>query len=175
MNLRRMTLYQWLLAAAIIAAMAALPIRTLAQAISGDLVGTVADASGAGVPNATITATNGATNVKYSGTSSGSGEYRISNLPPGTYTLSASASGFAKSELANVPVQLNQTATANLTLQLGQVATTVNVVEASTVIDTTTAQIQNTFSAKQAQDLPNVSIGAGVLNMSLLSAGVATS
>ena len=175
MNLRRTTLYQWLLAAAIIAAMAALPIRTFAQAISGDLVGTVADASGAGVPNATITATNGATNVKYSGTSSGSGEYRISNLPPGTYTLSASASGFAKSELANVAVQLNQTATANLTLQLGQVATTVNVVEASTVIDTTTAQIQNTFSAKQAQDLPNVSIGAGVLNMSLLSAGVATS
>ena len=175
MNLRRMTLYQWLLAAAIIAAMAALPIRTVAQAISGDLVGTVADASGAAVPNATVTATNGATNVKYTATSSGRGEYRISNLPPGTYTLSASASGFAKSELANVAVQLNQTSTANLTLQVGQVATTVNVVEASTVIDTTTAQIQNTFSAKQAQDLPNVSIGAGVLNMSLLSAGVATS
>ncbi|HXF27127.1 MAG TPA: carboxypeptidase-like regulatory domain-containing protein, partial [Bryobacteraceae bacterium] len=95
MNLRRMTLYQWLLAAAIIAAMAALPIRTVAQAISGDLVGTVADASGAAVPNATVTATNGATNVKYTATSSGRGEYRISNLPPGTYTLSASASGFA--------------------------------------------------------------------------------
>src|SRR5690349_18668413 len=50
------------------------------QAISGDLVGTVTDKSGAVVPNATVTATNEATNVKASTTTNSSGEYRFSNL-----------------------------------------------------------------------------------------------
>ena len=84
MNLRRTTVYQWLFAAAMIVATAALPIRMFAQAISGDLVGSVTDASGAAIPNATVTATNTGTGVKDAGTTSGRGEYRISNLPPGT-------------------------------------------------------------------------------------------
>ncbi|HEY1216922.1 MAG TPA: TonB-dependent receptor, partial [Bryobacteraceae bacterium] len=144
------------------------------QAISGNLVGTIADPSGATVPKATVDATNVATNVKWHTVTNDNGEYRLNNLPPGTYTLSVEATGFTRGELQQVAVQLNQTATANLTLQLSGTSTSVSVVESAAVIDTTNAQIQSTFTAKQAADLPNASIGSGVLNLSLLSAGVAS-
>ena len=52
------------------------------QAISGDLVGTIQDASGAGVPNASVSIVNDATNIKSAATANGNGEYRLSNLPP---------------------------------------------------------------------------------------------
>jgi hypothetical protein len=146
-----------------------------AQAISGDLVGTITDASGAAVPNATVTATNAGTNVASTATTNAAGEYRISNLLPGTYNLTVTASGFGASSLKNVSVSLNQTATANLTVQVGSVATTVEVTEAAAVLDTTTAQIQSTYTTKQVHDLPNVAIGQGVINLSLLQAGVGSS
>ena len=145
-----------------------------AQETSGNVVGTVTDASGAAVPNATVTATNQATEVKTPTVANGNGEYRVANLLPGTYTISASAPGFSTEELKDVAIQLNQTATANLTLKVGTVSTAVNVVEAAAVIDTTTAQIQNTFNTKEAADLPSTGIGVGVINLSLLDAGVAS-
>src|ERR1039458_5672696 len=73
-----------------------------AQAISGDLVGDVVDASGAAVPNVTVTAINTATNVKFTGTTSTNGEYRIGNLPPGSYDVSAASKGFATAPLKGV-------------------------------------------------------------------------
>src|SRR5262249_15112386 len=71
-------------------------------------------------------------------------------------------------------VALNQVATANFNLAVGTVSTTVEVSEAGAVIDTTTAQIQNTFGSKPAEDLPITSQGFGVLNLSLLNAGVSS-
>ena len=146
-----------------------------AQVISGDVVGTIQDPTGAGIPNASVSATNTATNLRSTAVTNGTGQYRISNLPPGTYTIGATASGFTAGETKNVAINLNQATTTNLTLQVGGVATTVNVVEAPAAIDTTTAQIEQTYITKQAEDLPSVSLGQGVLNLSLLQAGVTSS
>src|SRR6476469_9753947 len=82
------------------------------QAISGDLVGTIQDPSGGGVPNAAVTITNDATNVKSAASANSNGEYRLSNLPAGTYTLTASGTGFGLSTLKGVTVTLNTTYTA---------------------------------------------------------------
>ena len=142
------------------------------QAISGDLVGTVTDATGAVVPNASVTATNLATSVKTTGKSNANGEYRFTNLPIGNYKIDVEATGL-KGGLANVAVQLNKTATANVTLQVGTSTTTVEVTAQSTTIDTTTPQIQNTYDIKETQDLPTAAIGVGVINLSLLNPGVA--
>jgi hypothetical protein len=145
------------------------------QAISGDLVGTVLDASSAALPNVTVSATNTATNVKFTGITNASGEYRIGNLPPGTYDVSASAKGFATATLKGAAVELNRTTTANLRLEVGTVSTSVEVTEAGMLLDTTTAQVQQTYVSQQLQDLPMTSNGNGVLNLSLLQAGVASS
>ena len=149
--------------------------RAFGQAISGDLTGTVTDPSGAAVPNVTVTATHDETNTKATTTTAANGTYRFSNLQPGTYTVTATSGGFAETTLKNVRVALNQIATANISMQLSQASTTVNVTEAAAVIDTTTAQIQNTYESIAARDLPSASVGSGVLNLSLLNAGVASS
>jgi hypothetical protein len=148
--------------------------RMSAQAISGDVIGTVTDGSGAVVPGVKITATNVLTAVKYKAVTNSAGDYRMSNLLPGEYSISAMASGFSALELKGVAIQLNQTATANIQLRVGPVATTVEVNAAPVAMDTTTAQIQTTYSNKQINDLPTNTIGVGVINMSLLQAGVAS-
>lgn len=152
-----------------------IPTSVNGQAISGDLTGNVLDPTRAGIPNAKVEAVNAATGVTATTTSNESGEYRISNLQPGTYTVNVTAPAFAAGALRNVRVNLNQIATANITLQVGQTQTTVEVTEAPAVIDTTTAQVQNTYDAKQNEDLPIAAVGSGVYNLSLLSAGVASS
>ena len=84
------------------------------------------------------------------------------------------------SGLKNVSVELNKTATANVTMQVQGVTQEVAVVEAPTSIDTTTAQLQSTFKADQIVNLPIIENTAGgnlmfgALNLSLLSAGVAS-
>jgi len=145
-----------------------------AQAISGDLVGAVLDASGAAVANAGMDATNQSTGVKSSARTGAQGEYRFTGLAPGSYTLNAAAPGFARSSLTGVSVDLSKIATVNLTLQVGPVQATVEVTDASANIDTTTATIGDSFDSREARDLPAGSIGFGVLNLSLLNAGVAS-
>src|SRR5215475_1135256 len=146
-----------------------------AQAISGDLVGIVKDSSGAAIPNASVSALNVSTSVQTTTKTNTGGEYRFGNLLPGRYDISSTASGFTKTTLKGVDVLLNTTNTANLTLEVGAVAESVNVTEATATLDTTTAQIQTTYGSKLAEDLPNVSVGAGVINLSLLQGGVGSS
>jgi hypothetical protein len=145
------------------------------QAISGDIVGTITDQHGAAVPNATIAVTNAATGVKSSTQSNANGEYRFNNLEIGNYNLSAGAAGFTDAVVRNLKVELNKTVTMNVALSVAGGATTVEVTDAAPAIDTTTSQVQTTFDQKQARDLPSAAIGLGVLNLSLLSSGVANS
>src|SRR5260370_39305753 len=70
--------------------------RVYAQAISGDLVGTVADASGAVVPNATVTAINAATSARTTASTNTSGLYRLAKPMPGHYNILAEAARFDK-------------------------------------------------------------------------------
>ena len=163
------------LLAVLFAAATLLTTPAAAQLTSGDLTGTVLDATGAAIPNATVTALNAATGQKFSTTTTGTGSYRLNNLPVGNYDLTATAGGFTTATLKAVAVELNKAATANITLQVGQVTSTVEVQEAATTIDTTTAQVENTFTTKETQDLPVASVGLGVLNLSLLGSGVASS
>jgi carboxypeptidase family protein len=68
-----------------------------AQVSSGEIVGTITDTSGAAVPNAKIVTTNAQTNTIVRETAvSNDGTYAVTLLPPGTYNLSAEASGFRK-------------------------------------------------------------------------------
>lgn len=151
------------------------PPAIFAQSTSGDVVGSVTDPTGAGVPHATVTATNEATGVVTNVTANGNGEFRISNLPAGHYTLKASAQGFQAFSLQGFTVTLNQTSTASLRLPVASTATNVEVsAQAQVALDTTTVQLQQTFETKEIQDLPTATVGLGVLNVSLLSPGVAS-
>ena len=148
-----------------------------AQAISGDLTGTVLDASGAGIPNATIAAVNDATGVKTTTKSNSTGVYRFTNLPVGRYTLTTTAAGFTTDQLKNVDLTLNTVVTANITMAVGTVGTSVEVSASAVSIDTTTAQLQTTYTTAQVLELPQTSnvSGSGIYNLALVGAGVSTS
>jgi hypothetical protein len=144
------------------------------QAIDGNIVGTVVDGTGAAIVGADITATNTETNVTVSAKSGGTGDYRFDHLLVGTYRITVKMTAFkAISEL--VQIELNKTITRNVTLLPGAASETVEVSGIPPALDTTTAQLQNTYQSKQLEDLPIASVGSGVINLSLLDAGVATS
>jgi hypothetical protein len=146
-----------------------------AQSVSGELVGTIYDPTGATIPGASVVAANVATGVQSSAVSSSTGQYRLGNLAAGVYALKVSATGFTGAELKGVQVTLNMQSTTNVTLQVGESKTTVEVSGAAVTIDTTTAQVQGTFESKQLADLPVTSSGSGVLNLALYTSGVSSS
>ena len=146
-----------------------------AQIISGDLVGTVFDKTGAVVPDATVEALNVETGIKYSTKANDAGEYRIGNLPVGTYNVSASTPSFATTTVNGFKVELNKTSTLLITLEIKGAIATVEVSGIPPTLDTTTAQLSNTFEGREVSDLPSATGGSGVLNLSLLGSGVATS
>jgi hypothetical protein len=146
-----------------------------AQVTTGTLVGSVHDSSGALIPNAPVTATDKATGVVYSGKTNSSGLYRLGNLPAGTYDVLTSSKGFAPVLLKDVVVDANATLTKDFSLGVGTSASVEVSSEASVSIDTTDSQLGTTFTAKEIQDLPTATVGLGVLNLSLLAPGVATS
>ena len=148
------------------------------QANSGDVTGTIVDASGAGIQGAAVTATNEATSVKTLANANGQGSYHLTNLPVGSYTITGTASGFATTGLSHITVDLDKTVTANITLAIGTTSTSVEVNAAAAVIDTTTAQLQSTYSTTQLDNLPVASTGSsggGIYNLTLLGAGVTSS
>ncbi len=145
------------------------------QAISGNLVGTVSDPSGAVVPNAEVTAINAGTSASSVTHTNATGEYRFDNLPVGTYKITVKAAGFRTFVEQAAEVELNKTGTRNARLTAGAASETVEVTGEAPAIDTTTAQLQTTFDPQYAQDLGLTSAGgagAGVLNLSLLTPGV---
>ena len=153
------------------------PVSAFGQAIDGNIVGTVLDAQGAAVVGAQVTLTSVATGATATTKTGSSGEYRFEHLLVGTYRITAQASGF-KNVSDQVVVELNKTGTRNLTLVPGAASETIEVSGTAATIDSTTPQIQTTFDAQLIADSPITSsgpLGSGVINLSLLSAGVASS
>ena len=94
------------------------------SAESGAITGTVKDQTGAVVPNATVTLTaqSGTTTQKTTGND---GLFTFPLLPAGVYSLSVEATGFNKSVLNDVKVDVTQTTTTPFILQVGQTSSTV--------------------------------------------------
>ena len=147
-----------------------------AQATDGNIVGVIYDTTGASVAGASVELLNTATGVKTAATVDAQGAYRVGNVPIGNYTITVTAAGFAPASLKEVTVELSRTTTANLTLSIGNVASTVEVSEAPALIDSTTAQISNSYDRRLATEHPlSANPSGGVYNLSLLGAGVASS
>jgi len=167
-------LFSWIGFAALLAVLV-FGVQVGAQVISGDLVGTVYDKTGAVVPNASVEVLNVATGVKYTASANETGDYRFSNLPVGFYNISAESSSFAKTTVNNFKIELNKTSTLPISLEVKGAQTSIEVSGSAVALDTTTATIANTFEDRLNSDLPAATIGNGVLNLSLLGSGVASS
>src|SRR6516225_9445419 len=95
------------------------------QAVNASLVGTITDSSGAVVPNARIMITETRTGVSRTTAANESGNYTFSDLPPGTYTVTAEQTGFKRASRPGVDVVVNTTGRVDLTLEPGQITETI--------------------------------------------------
>ncbi len=145
------------------------------QAISGDIAGTVLDKTGATVPKAKVTAVNTATDFTRTVDANEHGEFSFSNLPVGSYNITVEAPGFAKTQVANFPVELNKTSSLSVQVEVKSGSTTIEVSAGAATIDTTTPQIGGTFDTVASTELPAATEGLGVLNLALYQAGVSGS
>jgi hypothetical protein len=101
--------------------------NSTAQQTLGAINGTVTDASGAAVPDATVKAHNLATNLEVAAHTNRSGSYGIPELPAGTYSVTITKDGFKTETHTEVLVNGNRTTTVDSTLVVGAVSATVEV------------------------------------------------
>src|SRR5271154_5092055 len=128
-----------------------------AQFDVGSLVGTIRDQSGAAVADASITATNTATNIETSATSNGSGDYEIPSLHVGVYTISAKAPNYAEAVAQNISISVGSRQRIDLELKIGQAQTSVEVSDVTLQLETDSSQRGQTITQYQTEALPLVS------------------
>src|SRR6201996_7534535 len=125
-----------------------------AQLTTADILGTVTDASGAVVPNATVTLTNLGTNQTRIVQTGGSGDYTFTLLPVGHYSISVKAAGFEASINKDLSVEAGDRARNDVHLVTGSSATTIEVQATTPLLQADSATVSSTVTAKAVQDLP---------------------
>jgi hypothetical protein len=125
-----------------------------AQEVTGTIVGTVTDPTGAAIPNATITVTNtDRSTVIRTLTAGGQGEFRASLLPVGTYSVTIDAPGFKARTETGIRVNVSDQHTVKAVLELGQTSETVNVEASALQVDTQSATAQGLVTGTQIREL----------------------
>ena len=120
---------------------------------TGDIVGTVTDATGAVVPGAKVTAHFVDTNEDHSAVTNSRGEYRFSLMQPGDYTVSCEATGL-KSAAAKFTLLLGQESSINLRLEVQGARQVVEVQATATILQTENANQASGFNTQQVAQLP---------------------
>src|SRR5260370_14222376 len=159
------------LAAVVLALVWCLP--SAAQVIKGSISGTVVDKTGAVVAGAEVKAKNIETGTVTTTTSDSSGLFRLSLLPDGTYTVEITAKGFRTLAQNNVAVAAGTDAgLGSLTLEVGEATTTVEVTAPTApLIETTQAQVTNTFSGEPLQEFAGIQENEGLDRLAIFVAG----
>jgi hypothetical protein len=123
------------------------------------ITGTVQDATGAVVANATVTATNTATGVQTSRTSSSAGVFEVGPLIAGTYTLTVSAKGFETFKQDDIELHEEQMFGFNPGLKVGSQNQTVTVTTAPPQLDTANAVLGATIEDQEFMKMPIIASG----------------
>lgn len=146
------SMWKWmaLLAIAILAPMAA----SAQLAGTGAISGTVTDATGAVVGNATVTVTSTATNENTVRTTTGSGDYNVTPLTPGDYKMTVTAAGFKTFVQRNITVNALETVPLNVSLAVGTSEQTVTVNTAPPVLETANATLGAVMDNEMYSSLP---------------------
>lgn len=129
------------------------------QVGNGTITGTVSDPAHAVVPGASVQATNAETGVVYSGVTTNTGNFTITDLPVGTYSISAKVSGFKTYSHPNLALAATQTLREDITLEVGQAAESVTVTAEASMLKTESGELSHNITIQQLDDLPLLGIG----------------
>src|SRR5438045_9375766 len=122
--------------------------------VTGTILGTAKDATGASMPNVTVSATNVETNFTQTAISDVSGDYRILALPVGTYRVEASRPGFRTSLAENVVLQVNQERRVDIVMDVGSLEQHVEVAANTVQVETTSTQLGRVIEGRRIVDRP---------------------
>jgi len=125
-----------------------------AQLGTGTISGTVFDQSGAVLPGANITVTNGGTGFVRSTVSSETGDYNLRGLLPATYELTVEVGGFRKFVQPAITLQVDQNARIDVRLQVGSTNEIVTVTEQSPLLTSEQSSVGSVVDQKKIVDLP---------------------
>ena len=142
---------------------------TFAQTDTARLFGTIADPTGAVIPNATVTLTDAATGRVVTAQTSDSGSYVLNALPIGKYHLQVRRDGF-KTATAGFTLEVSQVLEVSLKLETGAASTTVEVSGEVPVVDTATSSAGEVIQGRQVVDLPLN--GRNFTTLALMTPGV---
>jgi len=141
------------------------------QASSSSLQGTVTDPSGGSIAGATVTVSSDESKTERTVTTGPQGDYRLLALPPGNYTLSVTARGFAHYTQTGLQLLVNTPVTANVQLKVGSATEAITVTSEAPALNMTDASIGNSFNETQVIEIPIE--GRNVPDLLSLQAGVA--
>ncbi len=111
------------------------------QTTFGTITGTVLDPSGLPVPGVRVTVKNEGTNIAQDVTSDERGDYRVSHLNPGRYTVTASLTGFKRHTTTGIILETAATVRVDVPLAVGEVATEVTVTSGAPLVESETSNI----------------------------------
>ena len=146
-----------------------------AQATDGNLVVRVTDQTDHVIVGTSLELSNSATGTALRATTDDAGQSLFRNVLPGEYELLVRKDGFSPATLKRISIELNSNATASVKLAIAHAETSIDVVDSPVLIDTTSVQIQAVYQSAQVLDSPAAGLPLAALNLSLYSAGVASS
>jgi hypothetical protein len=132
----------------------AAPLAVQAQTVQGVVAGNVSDATGALIPNAAVTLTNEGTNITQTTTTGSDGAYRFSLVPPGTYSVSVKAPGFAERVIEGIVVNASQAIAVDVRLEVTKAAQVVEVTTHAELVSTESADLTETVNRNTIENTP---------------------
>jgi len=151
MKFRNLLCLLWVM---VFALFAVAPSSMAQSAGTGALTGTLTDPAGGTVPNATVTLTHTETNQVRTATTGTDGSYRFTLIPPGTYRVRFSASGFKTAEVSSFNVSVTETPVLDGTLEIGAQTEQVTVEAVQETLQTATSSLGTTVGSRTMTALP---------------------
>jgi hypothetical protein len=132
--------------------------------------GTVTDPSGEIIPEAQVTIVNVEIGISQTTKTNTAGYYSFPSLPPGKYTITASAKGFASVKQENIMLGGAETRAITLAMKVGDVSETVTVTSEPALVQSSEAKVAANISSAQIRNLPMA--GRNILDLVSLAPGV---
>src|SRR5262252_1754125 len=136
-----------------------IPRPGFSQTANGTITGSVNDASGAVIPGVSVEVKNTDTGVVFSTVTGETGNYTAPNLPPGSYSISATLPGFKKYDRTGVSLAAAQVLRLDVSLEVGAAGETIEVAAEASQLKTETGDIAQNITVAQLTDLPILGIG----------------
>src|SRR5437868_9895860 len=134
----------------------AFSMSALAQETTGGVQGTVKDPQGAVIPGATVEVSGPALIGKKTATTDSGGFFHIEQLPPGIYSITVNAAGFAPATQNNLELRTGALPTLNFQMQVGGITQEVSVSAEAAVIDITQSKVQTNVTEEVLQNIPKL-------------------